>query len=153
MLESVSGIYALLPGIYALQQWHIAGAAYSQPQVDGRFVLGDGAIIAILQNRIDPSTRSSATLFGRYRLDANTFAYGYDAACTTMYTADGIVCNEQLPWQGMREFTVSAANDSVRIVSLAGTEEFIFARDGFTYAEQGAIVRRWVRLRGAAENL
>jgi hypothetical protein len=141
-----------LKGIYVLEQWNIAGELYSPPQVDGRFVLGDGAIIAILQNRIDPAAHSSATLFGRYRLDANTFAYGYDAASTTLHTPSGVVHNEQVPWQGMREFTVNAAADRVRIVSLAGTEEFIFSRAGFTYAEQGAVLRRWVRIGAAGNN-
>lgn len=150
MFEKVS---SLLNGIYSLQQWNIAGTAYATPQVAGRFVLGDGAIIAILQNRIDAAAHSSATLFGRYRLDANTFAYGYDSASTTVHTASGLVHNEQVPWQGMRQFTVRAEAEQIRIVSLAGTEEFVFARDGFSYAEQGQIMRRWARVSDAAVQL
>jgi hypothetical protein len=111
-------------------------------------VLGDGAIIAILQNRVDFAAHSSATLFGRYRLDASTFGYGYDSASTTVHTASGIVHNEQVPWLGMREFTVSAADDRVRIVSLAGSEEFIFSHAGFTYAEKDVVLRRWTRIGG-----
>ncbi|HSB98016.1 MAG TPA: hypothetical protein VLC91_16265 [Spongiibacteraceae bacterium] len=135
----------MIEGVYVLQEWWVGGQQFTQPQVEGRFVLVDGVAIAILHNRIDAAHRHSATLCGRYRLTAQNFAYGYDDATTITYAEDTISGSAALPWLGMREFLVEPMQDATRVYT--GNQEFIFTRDGFTYAENGSLLRRWQRAR------
>jgi hypothetical protein len=135
----------MIEGVYVLQEWWIDGRRFAQPQVAGRFVLVDGVAIAILHKRIDAARRHSATLFGSYRLTAQSFAYGYDDAATITYAEDAIAGSAALPWLGMREFLVEQIPDATRVYT--GNQEFVFARDGFTYAENGSLLRRWQRAR------
>lgn len=137
----------MIEGIYALRQWWIDGEVLVPPQVEGRFVLREGCVLAFLHNRTAAQPRYSGTLFGRYRLSADTFAYGYDDALMLNHAADGIGIGEQAPWQGMREFAVEARDDVVYVRSHSGAEEFRFSADGFIYSENGRPLRRWSRLR------
>jgi len=135
----------MIEGVYMLQEWWIDGRRFTQPGIEGRFVLVDGVAIAILHNRIDAANRHSATLFGRYRLSSESFAYGYDDAATITYAEDTITGSAALPWRGMRDFLVEKMPDTTRVYT--DTQEFVFARDGFTYAENGSLLRRWQRAR------
>jgi hypothetical protein len=134
----------MIEGVYALQEWSIDGELFAPPQVDGRFVLADGAAITILHNRIAVDNRHSATLFGRYRLTAQSFAYGYEDAVAITYIGGVISTSSALPWSGLREFSVERKQASVRVYS--GQQEFVFSQDGFTYAENGDVLRRWRRV-------
>lgn len=140
----------MIEGIYVLQQWWIDGAIHVPPQVDGRFVLREGCVLAFLHNRTDALPRYSGTLAGRYELGADTFAYGYDDALMVYQSADGPGVGEQVPWSGMREFKVVAEDGAVCIRSHAGTEEFRFSGAGFIYSENGQPLRQWRRLNGTA---
>lgn len=136
----------MIEGIYALQEWWVDGEMRVPPQVEGRFVLREGCVLAFLHNRTAALPRYSGTLFGRYRLSADTFAYGYDDALMLNHAADGLGVGEQAPWQGMREFVVEAQDDVIRVRSQSGAEEFRFTAEGFVYSENGTPLRRWGRL-------
>jgi hypothetical protein len=138
----------MIEGIYALEQWWIGDVVHVPPHVEGRFILREGTVLAFLHNRSAMVPRYSGTLFGRYRLDANTFSYGYDDALMVSHSAEGIGIGEQAPWQGMREFSVQPQPDAMLVRSEGGAEEFRFAADGFLYSENGRPVRRWRRLGG-----
>jgi hypothetical protein len=138
----------VIEGIYALQQWWVDGEILVPPQVEGRFVLREGSVLAFLHNRTATLPRYSGTLFGRYRLSADTFAYGYDDALMLNHAVDGIGVGEQVPWSGMREFSVETQDDAVYIRSRTGAEEFRFSAEGFVYSENSRPLRRWRRLGG-----
>lgn len=138
----------MIEGIYALQEWWIDGELHRPPQVDGRFVLREGCIVAILRDRRDALPRQSGTLFGHYRLSADAFAYGYDDALMVGQTAAGFVVGEQAPWSGLREFSVAASGAQTFVRALSGTAEFCFDADGFSYSEEGRVLRRWRRQGG-----
>jgi hypothetical protein len=136
----------MIEGIYALQQWWLDGEVHEPPQVEGRFVLREGTVLAFLHNRTPAVPRYSGTLFGRYRLDGDTFAYGYDDALMLSHADSGIGVGEQVPWSGMREFGVERQDAAVYIRSRTGAEEFCFSAEGFLYPENGRPLRRWRRL-------
>lgn len=141
----IEGIY-LIEGIYALQQWWLGGSVSAPPDVEGRFVLREGCVLAFLHDRTGAVPRYSGTLFGRYRLSADKFSYGYDDALMLSHAAEGLGVGEQVPWQGMREFGVETSGDTVYIRSQGGAEEFCFTASGFTYSENGRPLRRWRRI-------
>lgn len=134
----------MVEGIYTLQEWWIDGTAYAPPQVGGRFVLRDGCALTVLRDRRAVVARYSGTFIGTYRLDAATFAYGYEDVLTVANAADGVHIGEQVPWSGMREFALAADGDA--LCARAGAAEFRFSAAGFTYAEEGRVLRRWQRL-------
>lgn len=138
----------MIEGIYALQQWWIDGEIVIPPQVEGRFVLREGTALAFLHDRRAAVPRHCGTLFGSYRLSADTFAYGYDDALMMNTTAAGVEVGEQVPWPGMREFSVSRDDGVVHVRAQAGSAEFQFSSAGFIYLEDGRPLRRWRRLSG-----
>jgi hypothetical protein len=133
----------MIEGVYVLQGWAIDGELFTPPRVEGRFVLVDGVAITILHNRVAVANSHSATLFGRYRLTEKSFSYGYDDAAMIGYTDGVIGSSNALPWPGMREFSIEQKPAATRVYS--GQQEFIFSREGFTYAENGEVLRRWRR--------
>jgi hypothetical protein len=114
--------------------------------VEGRFILRDGIALTTFHDRRTNVPRHSGTLFGRYRLDAESFEYGYDDALMVIHTDGGIVLGEQAPWAGMREFSVTAGSDGTRVRARDGDAQFDFSRVGFVYSEGGRPLRRWQRL-------
>jgi hypothetical protein len=43
---SITELKGEVEGVYALDEWHIDGKVFRPPQVDGRFVLNNGAVVS-----------------------------------------------------------------------------------------------------------
>jgi hypothetical protein len=138
----------MIEGIYALQEWWAGDGVRVPPQVEGRFIIREGAVLTFLHDRTSAVPRYSGTLFGRYELGAGTFAYGYDDALMLIHSPDGLAAGEQLPWTGMREFVVEEHGDAIHVRARSGEGEFRFSAGGFLYLENGKPLRRWRRLDG-----
>src|SRR2546422_3037755 len=72
--SQLSRVKAKLEGVYSLQEWHLAAGAAHPPQVDGRFVLVNGAVITVLHNRVQEANQTTVASYGSYTLDLNRFA-------------------------------------------------------------------------------
>ena len=134
-----------MTGVYTLQEWHKDGIRYVSPQVDGRFVLLNGVIMTILYNRMQPSSQVNTVLVGKYVLSADKFSYGYDEVSVVTESAAATTVSHKPLWEGMRSFTVSAADDAVRLREENGTREFVFANEELNYFEKGTLLRKWHR--------
>src|SRR5690349_2057930 len=75
---SLDALKARITGLYTLEEWHKDGEVLRPPQVDGRFILINGTIMTILENKVQPSSRGTSVYIGKYELTANRFSYGYD---------------------------------------------------------------------------
>jgi hypothetical protein len=135
-----------ISGVYELIEWHDNGSIHRPPEVEGRFVVLNGTVSTILHNRIRPDSRITGILLGTYRLDADTFCYGYDDVSMYTESPTGISVSHDPPWTGLRAFVAKIDGSDVRLRTTDGAEEFLFTTAGLTYRENGRSVRRWRRV-------
>lgn len=136
-----------IEGVYALQEWHLGGQAVRPPLVDGRFVLANGTVIFVVHNRSDGANPVTIASYGKYTLDAQRLAYRYDEWAVFEQASSVITAYRNPPWEGMREFSVTASDGGVRLRSANGQQEFWFGADGVaTYTEDGKVLRIYKRV-------
>jgi hypothetical protein len=134
----------LILGTFVLDQWTIGDTTYKEPQVEGRFVLRDGAMIVVLR-RNEPADRAVTSInFGRYKLVGDTYSYNYDRRPIFRQTPEGIKEGEQELWPQMRTFKIVAEDGKTRLLSESG-EEMVFTPGGMTYLEKGKVLRVYRR--------
>jgi hypothetical protein len=141
----VEAIRAVIDGVYALQEWHIDNGVFHPPQVEGRFTLLNGAVVAVIHNRIEEANRKTIVSYGNYVLTAKEFSYRYEDAAVFTQTSSGITVSNKPFWEGMRSFDVSREGETVRFLSATG-EEFLFSREGIKYSQKGKVLRVWRRI-------
>jgi hypothetical protein len=72
--DSASEIKATIQGAYTLEEWHIDDGVFRPPQVDGRVVFLNGAVVFILINKIHEEKQTAVAGFGVYQLSAGSFS-------------------------------------------------------------------------------
>ena len=142
---SVDALKAQMTGLYTLEEWHKDGEAFRPPQVEGRFILLNGVIMTILDNKMQPSNRSTTVLIGKYELTSDRFAYGYDDVSVFTEAADAPKVSHKPMWEGMRAFTPGIEGDLVRLREENGSREFVFTNEGLDYFVDGKLLRKWRR--------
>ena len=81
-------------------------------------MLANGAVIFVVHNRSDEANPVTTASYGKYTLDAQSFAYRYDEwAVFAQAAASGITAYRKPPWDGMREFSVITSDSGVRLRS------------------------------------
>jgi len=142
-----SEVHELVAGAYLLETWHESGNILKAPDVDARFVLLDGIVMAILHRTVK-GVRTTVAQYGTYTLDAGTFAYCYtDRTEFPVQPATAAGDDpEGIRFGGVRRFAVEAAEDRVRLISSSVEQrEFVFTPQGMTYSEHGNVLRTWRR--------
>ena len=134
-----------MAGLYTLEEWHKDGAVFRSPQVNGRFVILNGTIMTILDNRMQPSIRVTTVVIGRYELDPTRFSYAYDEVSEITEEGDTAKVSHKSRWDGMRTFTPSMDGDALRLRQTDGPFEFVFTSEGLDYRSDGKTVRKWRR--------
>jgi hypothetical protein len=140
----MTDLKAAIEGVYILDEWTINGQTFRPPAVEGRFVILNGNIMTFLIDNSQESKKSYTTVYGKYTLTPDSFAYKYDTRMTFIQTPDNISVLRALPWEGMREFTVKQDGNSVQL-QFGDKAAFAFDPDGQTYSEGGKILRVWRR--------
>jgi hypothetical protein len=142
---SLAEIRAVVDGAYVLEEWHIGATVFRPPQVEGRVVFLNGAVVTTLINKVEEERQVTVALFGVYELNAASFSYRYDNASTFTQSAT-IDVSHKLPWEGMRDFEVTEEGAAVRLRSrIPEQAEFVFDADGMRYWESGKLLRAWRR--------
>jgi hypothetical protein len=142
--SSIAELKAAIEGVYILDEWNIGGQIFRPPAVEGRFVLLNGNVITVLIDATQEAKKTYSTLYGAYSFTSDSFAYAYRNGTTFIQTPDNISMSRALPWEGMREFTVKQAGDSVHL-QFGQKAAFEFNRDVEIYSEGGNILRVWHR--------
>lgn len=141
-----SEIRAVIDGAYILEEWHSDDSVFRPPQVEGRSVFSNGAVVFIVINKIHEDKQITAALFGAYQLSAGSFSYRYDNASIFTQAGSAIAESRRLPWEGMRDFDVAQEGSAVRLRSRASERaEFLFDAEGQRYSEGGKLLRVWRR--------
>ena len=100
--------------------------------------------MSVLIDTTQESKKTYTTLYGVYSLTPDSFAYKYETRTTFTQTPDKISLAREIPWQGMREFTVKQEGSSVHLQS-GEKAAFDFNPDGEIYSEDGKVLRVWHR--------
>src|SRR3954469_11445628 len=99
---SLDALKARITGLYTLEEWHKDGEVLRPPQVDGRFILLNGTIMTILDNKFQPSSRGTSLFIGRYELTSDKFSYGYDTVSIFNEEGDVTKASHNPLFDGMR---------------------------------------------------
>jgi hypothetical protein len=141
----VEALRTRIEGIYILEEWHTDTGVFRPPQVEGRFILLNGAVVVFLRNRIQEAHQTTIAAYGSYVLKANEFSYRYEEPSVFTQTSSGITVSHKLFWEGMRSFSASHEGETVRLRSATG-EEFLFSPAGLKYSQKGKVQRVWRRI-------
>jgi hypothetical protein len=144
--ETAPEIKIAIDGAYVLEEWHINENVFRPPQVEGRVVFLNGAVVSILINNTQEDRKFTVALFGVYQLSQNTFSYRYDNSSIFIRTANSITESNKPPFEGMRDFDITRDGATVQLQSRSPERaSFIFDPVGQKYSEGGKLVRVWRR--------
>jgi hypothetical protein len=143
--ETMADVKTLVEGVYQLREWRTAQGVLRPPAVDGRFVLGNGAVVTLLRNGSQPASKVSVAAFGSYILDGSGFSYRYEDSTVATETPTEARVSHQPLFEGTRSFTVAREADGVRCKRAEGGIEFFFTPQSLTYSENGKVLRVWQR--------
>jgi hypothetical protein len=115
--------------------------------VSGRYVLMDGIIIWIFNERTQQSKQRSTTAFGRYTVDQSSFAYGYDEYEAYTQTEAGLSVSRKVPWEGLRPYALDA--DGADIRNAETKTAFTCSAGGLTYSYGNGNYRKYRRAKSS----
>src|SRR3954471_4186150 len=104
---SLDALKARITGLYTLEEWHKDGEVLRPPQVDGRFILINGTIMTILDNKLQPLSRGTSVYIGRYELTSDKFSYGYDTVSIFSEEGDVTKASHKPLFEGVQIFKPS----------------------------------------------
>src|SRR6516162_9342690 len=143
---SVVDIKATIDGAYILEEWHTDTGVFRPPQVEGRVVFLNGAVVTILIDKMREERQVTVAEFGVYELREGSFSYRYDNASTFTQTTSTITVSHTLPREGMRDFDVTHEGATVRLRSRSAEQaEFLINAEGIKYSIGGKLLRVWRR--------
>jgi hypothetical protein len=144
--DTGSGVQGIIDGAFILEEWHIDDNVYRPPQVDGRAVFLNGAVVVVMINKAHEEKQFTVALLGAYTLSAELFSYRYDNASIFIQTGSAIEVSHRPPWEGMRDFDLTKEGDALRLRSRSSEHaEFLVNAEGQKYWEGGKLVRVWRR--------
>jgi len=144
--DSAAETKIAIDGAYILEEWHISENVFRPPQVEGRVVFLNGAVVSILINNTNEDRKFTVALFGAYQLTQTNFSYRYDNSSIFIQTASSITESHNPPFEGMRDFDITRDGATVQLQSRSSEQaSFIFDAAGQKYSEAGKLVRVWKR--------
>jgi hypothetical protein len=138
-------IKAAIEGTWALEEWNVDGSSMLPPDASGRLSLRDNVIMIHLSRTRFGRTESNYG-FGRYEIDEASWGYVYERYVWVTETASQTSVDNELPWQGLREFPARAEGDKLIFEFDSGRAQIVISGNEFLYIERGALVRRWKRV-------
>jgi opacity protein-like surface antigen len=136
-----------MEGVYLLEEFKRDGKVFKPPQVSGRYVVLNGAVLWIFHDRTQPSKQTSFAGFGRYTIDGTSYAYQYDELEAYTQTDAGISVSRKLPWEGMRSYSPVPGADQVRLQHAESKADFVCSADGLTAGSGQGVYRKYRRIR------
>ena len=72
-----SDVRRVIEGTWELVEWHVAGRVLRPPEMEGRWMVHDGVVMAT-RHRNGQDGHESTAGYGRYRWGPTTWTYGYE---------------------------------------------------------------------------
>lgn len=70
-------VRAVIEGTWELTEWHVGDVVVRPPEMEGRWMVHDGHVMAI-RHRNGPDDYHSTAGYGEYRWGPDTWTYGYE---------------------------------------------------------------------------
>jgi len=135
-----------IEGVYTLEEYKKDGQVFMPPQISGRLVFLNGAVVFIFHDRTQPSAEINYAGFGRYTVNAASFAYHYDDMSIYTHSDTGISLSKQLPWEGMRLFTRVTEQDGLHLRNSETQSDFFCSADELKYSLLSGDYRKYRRI-------
>ncbi len=132
--DKFTEIRAKVEGTYELIEWDDGEAKLTPPEVAARYIIRDGKVTWISHKQTGNKLMSNA-LYGDYRLDESTFAYGY-GEWLEVIVEDGKTRISRDPKPDMKSLTLPAMRtlaltlDNGIVRAVGGITRFEFREDG-----------------------
>lgn len=75
--QPLSDVRRVIEGTWELVEWHVAGRVLRPPEMEGRWMVHDGVVMAT-RHRNGQDGHESTAGYGRYRWGPTTWTYGYE---------------------------------------------------------------------------
>lgn len=135
----------IIEGSWRLDLWEAEGQRWLAPEAHGRFILRDG-VVTFMASRPAEGGRYGRYAYGRYEVSETTWSYGYEHDTMVHETTAGTRISHDLPWTGLRPFSIASSAKQLRLASRDGPYELTFDADRMFYFESGQLIRAWTRL-------
>jgi hypothetical protein len=141
---SVAALKSRLEGAYVLEAWHRKGEVLRPPAVEARAVLIHGRLMFIAHDRSQEANKTTIAGYGTYVLEPGKYSYGFERYSVVTQTADGTYITDTLPWEDLRTFAASMADNELRLKAVDGPQELRVTTERLSYfdGEQTRVYRR-----------
>jgi len=135
-----------MEGVYLLEESKLNGEVFKPPQVSGRWVVLNGAVLWIFYDRTQPSKPTTSAGVGHYTIDGTSYAYRYDEVEVYTQTDAGISVSRKPFWEGMRSYSLVPGADQVRLQHAESKTDFVCSADGLTFGFGQGNYRKYRRI-------
>ena len=151
--ENVNDIKVLLEGRYELVYWKQDNFKFHYPKIAGTLVVKDNKISFTLDSNMKENETIKIIGWGNYNLSINEYNYGYFDFKKMTDNGTGIKVNENLPWQGMRKYSVSLKKNKLVLTSSTGKQSWELDNKSLIYTDKEwgtdkkEVIRYWKRIK------
>ena len=150
--DNINDIKSLLEGRYELVFWEQDNLKFNYPKVAGTLVVKNNKISFTLDSNMKESETVKIIGWGNYNLSVNEYNYGYFEFKKMTDNGIDMKVNENLPWQGMRKYSVLLKNDELVLTSSTGKQTWKLDKKSLIYTDnewgtdKKEVIRYWKRI-------
>ena len=150
--DNINDIKSLLEGRYELIFWEQDNLKFNYPKVAGTLVVKNNRISFTLDNNMKESETVKIIAWGNYNLSVTEYNYGYFDFKKMTDNGIDMKVNENLPWQGMRKYSVLLKNDKLVLTSSTGKQTWKLDKNSLIYTDKEwgtdkkEVIRYWKRI-------
>ena len=150
--DNITDIKSLLEGRYELIFWEQDNLKFNYPKVAGTLVVKNNRISFTLDNNMKESETVKIIAWGNYNLSVTEYNYGYFDFKKMTDNGIDMKVNENLPWQGMRKYSVLLKNDKLVLTSSTGKQTWKLDKNSLIYTDKEwgtdkkEVIRYWKRI-------
>ena len=134
--DNINDIKSLLEGRYELVFWEQDNLKFNYPKVAGTLVLKNNKISFTLDSSMKENETVKIIGWGNYSLSVNEYNYGYFDFKKMTDNGIDMKVNENLPWQGMRKYSVLFKNDNLVLTSSTGKQTWKLDKKSLIYTDK-----------------
>ena len=150
--ENINDIKSLLEGRYELVYWKQNNIKFNYPKIAGTLVVNNGKISFTLDSNIKDNETIKIIGWGSYNLSPKEYNYGYFDFKKMTDNGRDMKVNKNLPWKGIRKYSVSLKNGKLVLTSETGKQTWNLDKGSLLYTDKEwgegkkEVIRYWKRI-------
>ena len=150
--DNINDIKSLLEGRYELVYWKQDNLKFNYPQIAGTLVVKDYKISFTLDSNMKENESLKIIGWGNYNLSVNEYNYGYFNFKKMTDNGTDMKVNKNLPWQGMRKYSILLKNNKLLLTSSTGKQTWELDKKSLIYTDKEwgtdkkEVIRYWKRI-------